>query len=219
MKKTVIALLALAGMADASTTITLGTWFTNTENSAVYTVDAVQAKDKNGAKALGLTKADGLTNSKFTFAVDVSDMLYSTTLTNDDVIQVNTITLASNSAYDSKDPGKLSITLGNNTYVSETGAEDRTGGGYGTITYKFSGENVFALGITDTLTVNITADPNVAIGVFQGQNGVDGVTNPSGFSDWQAAVKITGTQSVPEPAAATLSLLALSGLAARRRRK
>ena len=158
-------------------------------------------------------------NAGFTFGINVSDMLYSTTLTNEDTILVNSITLASNSQHDSVQTGKLSITIGDKTYVSGDGTEDRTGGGYGTITYNFSGEDVFALGVSDTLTASIIDTTKVSIGVFKGQSGMEGITSPTGYGAWQAAVKITGTKAIPEPTTATLSLLAPAGLAARRRRK
>lgn len=67
-------------------------------------------------------------NAGFTFGINVCDMLYSTTLTNEDTILVNSITLASNSQHDSVQTGKLSITIGDKTYVSGDGTEDRTGG-------------------------------------------------------------------------------------------
>ena len=218
MKKTIIALPALGGGAGANTSVTLGSWFTNTESADVYTVDAVQGKSKAEAKNLGLTNADGLSYAGFTFTIDVSNMLSSAQLTENDIIQVTGITLASNSQHNSVQTGKLFITLGEVTYVSETGVEDRDGA-YGTLTYSFTGSNSFTLGITDTLNAEIFDTTKVSIGVFQGQTGVGGIDSPTGFASWQPGVKITGTIAVPEPTTATLSLLALAGLAARRRRR
>lgn len=220
MKKTITLLVALAGMASADSSITLGSYFTNTKGDDVFTVEAVQGKSKGDAAALGLTKADGLNSRGFSFTMDVSEMLYSAALTLDDVIQVTQITLASNPVYGSTETGKLSITLGNNTYVSEVGVEDRSNGGYGTITYNFTGENSFTLSISDTMSASIATEAqNVFIGVFQGQSGVDGLTAPSGYGAWEPGVMITGVKLIPEPTTATLSLLALAGLAARRRRR
>ena len=219
MKKTITLLVALAGMASADSSITLGSYFTDKNGVNVFTVEAVQGKSKSNAAALGLTKADGLNSRGFSFAMDASEMLYSAALTLDDVIQVTQITLASNSQYDSAETGRLSITLGNNTYVSEVGVEERISG-YGTITYSFTGENSFALGISDTMSASIATEANnVFIGVFQGQSGVDGLTAPNGYSVWSPGVMITGVKLIPEPTTATLSLLALAGLASRRRRK
>ena len=220
MKKTLIALMAAASCAMADTPITLGSWFTNKDGSMVYTVDAVQTLSKANAKALGLSAADGLSYGVFSFNLNVDEMMFSTTLTENDVIQVTEITLASNSQHASESAGQLSITFGGNTYVSEMGVEAK-GDGYGTLTYTFTGENVFSFSISDNLSATIDETTKVCIGVFQGQSGVGGVTEPTGYTVWQPAVKITGvvvTDAIPEPATATLSLLALAGLAARRRR-
>ncbi len=212
-------LAMLCGLASANTneSITLGSWFTNTEKQDVYTVDAVQLKSKGDAAGLGLSRADGLSYAGFTFSMDISEMMYSTSLTAEDVIKVTQITLASNSQHDSVQTGQLSISLGDYTYVSDNGVESRTSG-YGTITYNFTGENAFTLSIVDSLTASIINTTKVSIGVFQGQSGVDGITPPTGYEAWQPGVKVTGIL-IPEPTTATLSLLALAGLAARRRRR
>ncbi|MBE6418011.1 MAG: PEP-CTERM sorting domain-containing protein [Akkermansiaceae bacterium] len=47
----------------------------------------------------------------------------------------------------------------------------------------------------------------------------DGTTTKTGTIEVNGgAIKVTNSQTIPEPATATLSLLALAGLAARRRR-
>ncbi|MBQ8517960.1 MAG: PEP-CTERM sorting domain-containing protein [Akkermansia sp.] len=109
------------------------------------------------------------------------------------------------------------------TYTSDAQSASVTSGKFGVLTYTFSGDNAFSFVVGDTLKVSINAVNNVAhtqYGTFQGQTGVSNLSYGT-VSGWQTSVKLSGTvaASVPEPATATLSLLALAGLAARRRRK
>ncbi len=209
--------------------ITLGSWFTDSQGNKQMTVDAIVGLNKDDASALdgdGGFVADGLSgiNVNTTFTIDTGALFSTTTLEKGVKLDVVSIVLSSNSTTSQYADGThrtLSITLDGVTYVSNPIEFSRTDG-YGTMTYTFTGDNAFSFTLGDTLTASLNAVKDVAhtaYGAFKGQTGVSNFTSPTNFTAWQAAVKINATPAVPEPTTATLSLLALAGLAARRRRK
>ena len=232
MKKTLITLLALAGMtmaAEEVNPITLGSWFTDSQGNKQMTVDAVEGLSKENASALdgdgGFTAdgAEGITVNTI-FTINTAALYSTTTLQQGQVLDVVSIVLSSKQNTNNYADGNyrtLSITLNGTTYTSNPIQFSRTSG-YGTMTYTFTGDNAFSFTLGDTLTASLNAingTAHTAYGTFKGQTGVSNFSAPSNLTDWQAAVKINATPAIPEPTTATLSLLALAGLAARRRRK
>ena len=234
MKKTLVALMALAGAAAASEPITLGSWFTDSNGDKQMTVEAVAGLSKGDATALDGSdpfKADGLEKiaENTTFTIDTGALYSTSEIQQGQVLDVVSIVLSSkHDTSDYSDGDRtLSITLNGNTYVSNAIEFSRTEG-YGTMTYTFTGDNAFSFTVGDTLEASLkgTSSLQAAYGVFQGQTGVSNIIAPATWKDWQLGVMINATSVVPEPtpvvpepATATLSLLALAGLAARRRRR
>ena len=229
MKKTIIALMALAGAAAAQTTdVTLGSWYTDNGESFL-TLDAVYGKTAAGCAGILEAGSDGELTASASFTIDTDALLMSGVKVGD-TVTISSIQVASaiggyGIGGGSSSPRTMTITLGGNTYVSEAQQSDKPDGAYGVLTYNFTGNNVFSFTVGDDLGVSIDAQNTVVhqqLGVFKNQTGVSAITSADGgVNGWQAAVKLNGTvtPAVPEPTTATLSLLALAGLAARRRRK
>lgn len=225
MKKTLIALAALTGLASAAEwPITLSSYFTDNQGQQQATVDAVYGLNKDEANALGGLTADFLNgiSTDTVFTVQTGDLLTSSGVTTETSVKVSSITLSSSIGQYYVGPDRrLNVVVNGTTYTSDGQAtEGYEGTHYGKLIFTFSGDNAFTFNVGDTLNVTFPAVKDVlhtAYGVFKGQTGVSNLTSPTNFTAWQAAVKIEGT-ATPEPATATLSLLALAGLAARRRR-
>lgn len=216
MKKTIVTLLALAGIAAADTVT-----YNSYTGSYATTGDFV-GKTANEIKALGATAADNLAfGNDMTVTLNVAEMMPSAVLESDTEMTLTTFSYVSrnNNANISND-STVSITLNGVTYTSGAAVYTGDGATYGLISYTFTDGPTFTA--ADSLTFNIDyidstdAVNKLGFGAFQGLAGSTNIYNV-----WQGAFQVTGTTataSIPEPTTATLSLLALAGLAARRRR-
>ena len=232
MKKTLIALMALAGvaMATETTAVTLGSWYTDGGQNFL-TLDAVTDKAMNDCASLLNANHDTELTASASFTLNTEEMMLSGVKVGD-TVTISSIQVASAIGGYGTGAGAtrtMAVTLGGNTYVSDTQQSYKPQGAYGVLTYNFSGDNIFTFTVGDDLAVTINAQNGVVhqqLGIFKNQTGVSTITSGDTVNGWQAAVKLNGTvsvpepvtPSVPEPATATLSLLALAGLASRRRR-
>ncbi len=200
MKKTIIALMALAGVASAltiqnDTTMTPGGDFYAGAFDFTFVLDeTLPTSDQYllGYYA-GTTASGGYAANVFTLDYDATngltlrlDRVDSVTVTDGNITAVNTVknssTFASNSA---------AYVLGAGTYKV-----DYLGGGNG------------------SAAADLYLDGTKVASFTGGSHNMNG-----GGSTTPLIVTANEAYVVPEPATATLSLLALAGLAARRRRK
>ncbi len=244
MKKTIIALLALAGVASADTINALeGEWTTGSRlDRATWT------KTDSGTLAL--------TNSNWSQAYAIYDL--GTNLTGAWDLSTTVARYDGNAGFTLTLVGKTqAITIGTQDYKSGTSY-------YGTTTnvgangYSFqdtlegisgtkvepalkAAEGVFNVDQTASIaaSTDLDADNNVILTLTLGGSAVSTPFTTTlnlgqGFeldkivvwgdggnsrSNWAVTEMTLTTPNVPEPTTATLSLLALAGLAARRRRK
>ena len=242
MKKTIIALIALASVAAATeldvTPITLDVTFGNcaqtTASAATLTIEegvmtgSVQSLLQNGtttAVQLQTAGEAGRDAAVFTPNTNVGTGSPWTATFNFDNV---------NKALTSLDSINLGVVLFNNTGVYQTGGVNGA---------NWTGGITFTATITDGTTASqlgtfaCTLTPGTGRGsdpfdITLTGNSID-LTNVSSFDmelklteDLSAgtfaglsSMGFTGTPVVPEPTTATLSLLALAGLSARRRRR
>ncbi len=249
MKKTIIALMALAGVAAAADTITLGTQIVKdyeTDNETVidlYTDWETYKGDTTVVESVNHKNATTLT-----FYVKVSDLFGAGALDS-----ATSYTLKTFSYLGWDDDGELgqdetlTVTLGNQS-VTATISDAHESGSYdpqNTVTFTGTLNFTTADILKVTLTGGLDAEgdqTNVGIKYIDspGTNKVlgsasnlnaDGTMNywhedkNNNANGWHTGLKTDApiiqltAKAVPEPTTATLSLLALAGLAARRRRK
>lgn len=243
MKKTLITLLALGGLAMGDTTTTIftdlsqdatlgGIVFTAASNTEFATITGdIYGTHNNdaamtGAITLNLTAALAASTDVNLIRVDGSsgDPGLRLDTTNDRIVGQ-----WEDGAYGSKyinlsDLKDSAYTVGDNQYVTLTFSFSTTwnDGGHGTQVYTNDGSNVYDLGELASssntqfngIMINTDYIKSVAINpaLLASAAGKD--------STVAAAVGVAlQTATVPEPTTATLSLLALAALAARRRRK
>ena len=232
MKKTIIALLALGGVAAAGEAITLGSYYTS--NGTTYcTVDTFNGKTEAEiavfeGQAADANVCDRFSSGTYSLSVNTGDLYqFAGSATTGDVLKLTSFAMTSQMGNqagiaDHQAAHQFAkVTVGEKAYTTKvymTSTWDSTTPNVaGILTFDFSGENViFKMG--DTITFNFDSDNgNVNSAVPSFQN-INGPVIASNMPAWKASVKISAV-SVPEPTTATLSLLALAGLAARRRRK
>ena len=242
MKKTLITLLALAGVAAAAesdvTPITLDVTFGNcaqaTPSDVTLAIEggvmtgSVQSLVQTGtstAVSLQTSGAAGQDAAVFTPNTNVGNGSPWTATFNFDNV---------NKALTSLDSINLGVVLFN------SGGDYQTGGQYGAswdgiITFTATitdGTDASPLGTFTSTLEPLTGQDSTPFAVTLGGSSID-LTNVSSFDmkleltetlsagtfAGLSSMGFTGTPVVPEPTTATLSLLALAGLAARRRRK
>ena len=251
MKKTIIALMALAGVAMAAD-VSLSTQVqkANGTNIDLYNSWETYKADTSVVEAIGHKNAVTLT-----FYVKVSD-LYGA----DGLDTTASYILNSFSYLGWDDDGELgqgetlTVSLGTQSVTSTISDSHKTGSYDPQNTVTFGANQVLTFTSADILTITLKGgknasgnDTNVGIKYVDtlGTNKLlgsasnlsdDGTMNywhedkANGKNAWQTGwktdapiINLTATKvvtiAVPEPTTATLSLLALAGLAARRRRK
>ena len=229
MKKTIIALLALAGIAGAE----LLTFTPQVDDEATWT-KGISFSPQNGSSDLSLTfvsitewhDASYTANTevdKFTGASGLSPMVQFQETKNGHNSWTLTFTVTNNS--------DKAITLGGFSTTAYAVKPDGTDHAAGinrvwTAVYdstdKLLGEGYSVLNSGGVAaTTSITFSEELVIDSENTQTfsfKFDRRLNEGGYSGY-VNVSSIGVKVVPEPATATLSLLALAGLAARRRRK
>ena len=247
MKKTIITLLALTGVALGSD-ITLSTQVQKADGSVidVYGSWETYKNDTTVVEAIGHKN-----HTTLTFYVKVSD-LYGAGVLEDGA----SYTLTSFSYLGWDDDGELgqdetlTVTLGDQSVTSVISDVHVTGSYNPQNTVTFTNKQVLTFTSDDILTITLqggknssgnvtnvgikyidTPGSNKLLGSASNLN-ADGTMNywhvdkKNSDNAWQTGwktdapvISLTATKVVPEPTTATLSLLALAGLAARRRRK
>ena len=230
MKKTLIALLALAGVAAAADlTLTTGI----TYNGELY-------NGYTSVEGLVYTHSDWpgtIKGAPLTFSIELNSLFRSAEIGSTDILTLNNLTVKVHPdgwAMNGNRVVSLSV-VGNDTYSYRQAIVDNE-----EYVVRNSGEltlsNLNLTGLTknDTLTFTISGgdDHSVAlasisagswsgVSTFDTSNWKDKNNNYSDVGTNAAplvSLNVT-TAPIPEPTTATLSLLALCGLAARRRRK
>ena len=230
MKKTLIALMAMAGMACAqsfnldSKVINGSDTFSAFENVVGYT------KSEAGSNT-GLL-VDRYAQHSSTLTVTLGDLYGYTEETTylvesvsfamryDTVTVFNQKYLPTTSSLTLKVGNEEYGTTGNAVFSYDTVATTDTAARIGTITFTFD-KAVVLTGTEETITLVTTSsgstDGLAYTALKNSENAQVVGVNPV-VSGYGPVVRLSG-QIIPEPATATLSLLALAGLAARRRRK
>lgn len=208
MKKTIIALLALAGVAAAETTTTV-----DTIDAAWGTAPAVAGNCWSGDYTLTFTL-----DSLYTLEGSGSVIGFYRGSATNDTYGYNAIVLGGTDT-------ALTLTVGRgrayNTEDNATGIDAETyftfaGGADDKVTFS----TTIQKGVTYTLSV--TGGDQAMTPTLTWNGGTETLASYKGNMNGNAAltnVLNKGTITIPEPTTATLSLLALAGLAARRRRK
>lgn len=222
MKKTLITLLALSSLPMAA--IELGTEFTL--DSHVGTTSVFEAMV--GSTAGDAATATGLTINRLAYPtctadIHVSELLSSinlSELTSDQFLLVNQVQFVFRDTQQTTylpTTSSLTTTVGGETYTAENAAIDYVTGSYGTLTFTMD-TPIKLTGLETNVQFALSATgAQLGFGVAQ-NNGAATVLGANDFTGgWCPVVRLSGTVA-PEPATATLSLLALAGLCARRRR-
>ena len=234
MKKTLIALMAFAGLASAQS-FNLDSKVINGENT-FSAFDSVVGFTKAEAAANTGLNVDRYNQPTPTVSVTLGDLYGYTEGT---TYQVETITFAMR--YDTAAniestvlPTTSSLTLkvgdtiygttGNAVFSYDTAATNENSAIIGSYTFTFS-EAVVLTGTEGTLTLAMTSsgsEKGLSFLALKDKDTVIDAGTAAVVNGFGPVVRISGqiipAPSVPEPATATLSLLALAGLAARRRR-
>lgn len=214
MKKTLVTLLALGSVAVADD-YTFSSYYT--ENETKYSaIDEFVGKAPDPYDACVLY--GNITVKLKAAAMLGSELEEGTQLT------LNSLSVLNHSSKDFGAGSTVSITIGGTTYTSNEASSDAQKGVYNLITYTFDGGPTFSIDDELNFTMNILKDSMLDFGIVnQTLEGAAIVREkigsfiPAKYGAFQ--IKASTTAPVPEPTTATLSLLALAGLAARRRRK
>lgn len=220
MKKTLVALAALSSMAAFG-----GTEFTIDSKVITSTAAEISAFDS----IVGYSKDDAITNTGLsidrlgyqncTVDLHLSQMLHSVELASGQKYVVTAITMGFR--YDQQSSymptgTSLTTTINEVTYTTGEAAFVGENGTTGTITWTFT--TPIELDGTEDLQLSIAAESGkYGFTVGQNKDGNELVGVNDFTKGWKPIVRLSGTVT-PEPATATLSLLALAGLVARRRR-
>ncbi len=235
--------MALAGMTVAADPITLETQLVTPD--ATYGLYSQWEEVKSNTALVENTATTW--PSSLTFYVKVGDLLGANSLASTGTYKFSSFSwLGQASGHCTAGDDTLTISVGGK---SITGAVQESSDCYTTALFSADAPNTLTFSTSDILTITLTAGPNDAdygetveimymdtpgtnklLGSASNLN-ADGTMNywhedrANGDNAWQKGwktdapvISMTLTQ-VPEPATATLSLLALAGLAARRRRK
>ena len=229
MKKTIITLLALAGVAAADEVmpITLTATF-NDEKTATFNLDdfkvtaltLVNTADDTVLNSMAATENDIMPDRlRPNINVDSGnswtlDFTVSNSGAND--LTVNSITL---SAFAFNGSGDVQANNRNFLFTVSAGDTEIATDENLYIAGNSSNGQSLTITLTDSLTIAAEDSMTFSIMVEQGANATNAEGVGRGAYLGLNTVTFNGTMPVPEPTTATLSLLALAGLAARRRRK
>lgn len=222
MKKTLITLLALSSLPMAA--IEMGTEFTL--DSHVGTTSVFEAMVDSTADAAAT--ATGLQINRLgypncTADIHVNQLLSSINLSElapDQFLLVDQVQFVFRDLQQTTylpTTSSLTTTVGGETYTAGNAAIDYVTGSYGTLTFTMD-TPIKLTGLEANVQFALSATgAQLGFGVAK-NNGAATILGANDFgSGWCPVVRLSGTVA-PEPATATLSLLALAGLAARRKR-
>lgn len=248
MKKTLIALMALASVVSAGTPITLETQLVTPDATyGLYSQWNTVSTNTGLVEAKETTWREGSDNKTLTFYVKLDDLLGGDSLASTATYEFSSFSwLGQPNGNCSGGGDTLTIAVGNQ---SITGSVQQSSNIFTTAIFADDAPNTLTLSSSDILTITLTAGTesnahgesveltfmdtpgtNKLLGSASSLN-ADGTMNywhedkKNTDNAWQTGWKtdapvVSMTMTViPEPATATLSLLALAGLAARRRRK
>ena len=217
MKKTLVALFALGSMAMAGDiSYTLDNAYSVSGNDELYSaVTAALANDQHGIKMDRLNNVLGGTSTAVT--VTLSDMAWSidpATVANRGML-LTSVQIVSRNDDASQLVTALTVSFDGQSFTSESADYSGVPGTAqrGLITFNFT-DPVIITG-AETLTLSLSGAGTGAT-VYKAQDDYELHGDTATFGSWHAAIRLN--VKTPEPATATLSLLALAGLAARRRR-
>ena len=240
MKKTLIALMALAGVACAvdytgASKITLDSGYGNAETSAYEALIKGETLSNNNG-ALRYTSAEDSIKT-ITFYINVNDLVGGEALKDGWTYYLDSFSFVKEEDNGYYTGGNRTLTLSNGS-ESVIFSEASSSSKYVTTNFESQvneSKSLLSFEKGDMLTITLTAgvgeridvryydinSPGVSFTMNNGQvnDGDDHTINP-GNTNWKynsPVIRLTA-YAVPEPATATLSLLALAGLAARRRR-
>ncbi|MGN0868087.1 MAG: PEP-CTERM sorting domain-containing protein [Akkermansia sp.] len=237
MKKTLIALMALASVA-AATDLSLTTGIRYTPANGEATI--VDGYTNPNIADIGYSSSywPGSRNlASLDFTITLADLYGASTINETDILSMSTLKIKVTGTGWCQDEGrKITLTTGTYSYEAEladifSGPGGSAGNVEGYLTLAPTG---WLLNKSSILNISITPSANVASANLSvasadiyGKNNAtvawSGVTNVDMTDNWGNEAPLVQlnvtTAPVPEPATATLSLLALAGLAVRRRRK
>ncbi len=246
MKKTLIALFALAGMASGATLSLDSSLVQNSTGTAQSAFELCKSSDPSGTFNRNQEKVfegDSNNNVKasFSFYVNVSELYNASSINDTDILTLNSLSfLGNNSGWYTG--GNRQVTVSNGT-DSVTVSLNESSNRISSANFSTTDFNEFTFNVTDTLTFLIEAtdvasslairwyDPNggysmPAVSFTQNADGTANDGDDHTKNPFDTNVKynapiirlgVTVTQ-VPEPATASLSLLGLAALMIRRRR-
>lgn len=238
MKATILTTLSMVGfsLASAADSFTLDSMFTLADGSTLSAYDAVVGKTVDTVNNYAYTASNGAGKaeaSSKSLTLNLGEMYSSQTLSG--TLNITSVTVVSRPDNTRQNTATMTLTVGNQTFTSGDAVYSTNAANtYGTVIYSFA-TPVEISADTTSLSLTITATETETI---TNQDGTT-TTKPKkfGYGEFKVAegcsltsgsstaytpvVRLSGTYTpaVPEPATATLSLLALAGLAARRRRK
>ena len=244
MKKTLIALMAMAGIAvGADLTLTTGIaytkngettivdGYTNPNNADIGYASTYWASDNGGGSG-------SVNRASLDFTITVKDLYGASAIGGDDTISLTSVDIAVTGSGWCQDEGRtITLSTGSYSYTAElqnvfSGPKNGNGNSEGHLTLTLTDwiitkDAVLSVSIkpaagkaTDNLSVAVVDvwGKNGATATISGVSQVD-MTPAWGKEAPLVKLSVSTTPAVPEPATATLSLLALAGLCARRRRK
>lgn len=234
MKKTIIALMALAGVAMAADTGTL-TLTNTTASDTITTTISDNSTDwlKEAITLDGNATIDILTNGSNTYTpTDLAGYAIGDTNVGNGGSYVYSVSFTVN-----EDAPALTLTSISADFIIKSANGGGQGARWATYNWQFiSGETALVDYATADYWSQASSQSTGELAMDFGSNAVDlvagetytlnlkitGVNNSKGSVDTNGGFVHVGSISasiIPEPTTATLSLLALAGLAARRRRK
>lgn len=197
--------------------------FTLADDSTLSAFDAVVGHTVAQVNAYNYTASNGAGKagaSSKSLTLNLGDMYSAQSLRG--TLNITSVTVVSRPDNTQHNSATMTLTVGDQTFTSGNAVYSTNAANtYGTVTYSFA-TPVEISADTTSLDLTITA-ANASNKFGYGEFKVaEGCSLTSGSpSTYVPVVRLSGTYTpaVPEPATATLSLLALAGLAARRRRK
>ena len=195
-------------------------------------MDAIYGKTEGDAETASGLAVDRFEGNNRNFTFNVADLLANVTLGENEFYSINAITFASrydtvtnfDTNYSFSGTATVTIageTVGTSTTLTLAPVANDNGIDYNIGKFTFSFDEAFSLTGTETVTINLTtSSKKFGVTAVKNESNVTTTDVTDMVNNYKAVVQLSGSVvTIPEPATATLSLLALAGLCARRRRK